>query len=123
MFLFENIMDYLVLKQEARKQIRIYPDGSKFDGQILYKGHKLGVEIDLLTKIIDYRIERSTNKISFLIYEKVSDVVSHVDTTIWKFSSPDSFEKNIIESWESVQRQMENKFGKFRKILITIVNI
>lgn len=116
-------MDYLVLKQEARKQIRIYPDGMKFDGQILYKGHKLGVEIDLLTKIIDYRIERSTNKISFLIYEKVSDVVSHVDTTIWKFSSIDSFEKNILESWESVQRQMENKFGKFRKILITIVNI
>jgi hypothetical protein len=116
-------MNYLVFKSDFRREFRLYIDGNEVEGQIIYKGHKLGVEVNLLSQLIDFRIERSTNKISFLQYDKITEGVTLLDKNIWKISIQDSFDKNILESWDSLLRASEKKFGKFRKILITAVNI
>jgi hypothetical protein len=116
-------MSYLVFKNDSRREFRLYVDGSEYEGQIIYKGHKLSLEANLLSQLIDYRIERSTNKVFYLQYDKITEGVSHLDKNIWKTSTSESFEKSIMDSWESMQRALEIKVGKFRKILITAVNI
>lgn len=116
-------MNYIVFKTTGRKEYRIYLESAESEGDIIYKGHKLGVELNLLSKLIDYRIEKSSNRILVLKYDKVVDTVSVLDTNIWKIGTSESLDKLISESWESLQKVMENKFGKFRKILITAVNI
>lgn len=116
-------MNYLISKSDNRKEIRVYPEGVEFEGDIIYKGHKLGVEIDLLSKIIDFRTERASNRILFLKYDKITDKVILSDRDIWKISSTESFEKEIMNSWDLIKELLEKKVGKFRKILITVVNI
>ncbi len=116
-------MSYLVFKSDNRREFRIYPDSAEVEGQIIYKGHKLGVELNLLSQLIDYRIERSSNKVLFLRYDKVTDSVSNLDSKIWKVSTSESFDKQILESWESMQTALEQKVGKFKKIFFTVVNI
>lgn len=116
-------MNYLVFKNDSRREFRLYVEGSEYEGQIIYKGHKLSLEVNLLSQLIDYRIERSSNKIFYLQYDKITDGVSNLDKNIWKISSSESFEKSIMDSWESMRIAMQSKVGKFRKILITVVNI
>jgi hypothetical protein len=116
-------MDYLILKSDNRREIRIYPEGVYFEGKVIYKGHKLGVEMDLLSKVIEFRRERTSNVMLFLRYDKVTEKINSLDRNIWKVSSLDSFEKEVLSSWDLIKENLEKKVGKFRKILITIVNI
>jgi hypothetical protein len=116
-------MNYIILKKDARKEFRLYVEGNESEGQVLYKGHKLSLEVNQLGKILDYRMEKSSNKLHFLIYDKIKESVTIADTSIWRVSSSESFDRQILESWESAQRALESKCGKFRKILITMVNI
>lgn len=116
-------MSYIVLKSDNRNEIRLYPESNEFEGTIVYKGHKLGVELNLLSQIIDFRYEKSSNRMLFLKYDKIKEKISLLDRDIWVTSSSESFDKEIINSWETAQSAMENKVGKFRKILITIVYI
>jgi len=116
-------MNYVVFKNVVRKQYRIYTDVSDYEGNIIYKGHKLGLELNSLSQLIDYRIEKTSNRVSVLMYDKIKENVSVLDASIWKIGSSENLGKLILESWESVQIALESKCGKFRKILITEVNI
>lgn len=116
-------MNYIVFKNTGRKQYRIYIDGSEYDGDLIYKGHKLGVELNLLSLLIDFRLEKSSGKVSVLKYDKVEGDISMLDKNIWRIGGSESFNSLIKESWDSMQNALEMKFGKFRKILITAVNI
>lgn len=116
-------MDYIVFKNTGRKQYRVYVDGMEYEGDLIYKGHKLGVELNLLSALIDFRLEKISGSITVLRYDKVKDDISMLDKNIWKVGNSESFESLIKESWESMQNALESKFGKFRKILITAVNI
>jgi hypothetical protein len=116
-------MNYVVFKTANRKEYRIYVDGQDYEGVLIYKGHKLSIELDSLSQLIDYRIERTTNRISVLNYEKVKDRVDIFDKNQWLIGTSDNFAQLLIQSWESLLKTLEIKSGKFRKILITEVNI
>lgn len=116
-------MNYVVFKILNRKEYRIYVENTKYEGLLIYKGHKLGIELSLLSQLIDFRIEKSSNKISILNYEKAKDRVDHLNKDHWFIGTSDSVGKLLMESWESIQKVLEEKCGKFRKILITEVNI
>ena len=116
-------MNYVVFKISGRKEYRIYVDGSEYDGVLIHKGHKLGVELNLLSQLIDFRVERASNRISVLDYEKIVDKVNTFDENQWLVGTSDNFANLLIQSWESIQKTLENKCGKFRKIFITEVNI
>jgi hypothetical protein len=118
-------MSYLVSKSDNRNEYRVYikSDGLKFDGKIIYSGHKLGVEPNILKDIIDYRIEKMTNNLYFLKYDQVDGVVDYKNTKIWTTGRIESINDDIIESWDSLNREMKNKFGDYSKIIITKVNI
>lgn len=114
---------YIVSKKTNRNEYRVYVNGSDIDGSVIYKGHKLGVELDILKEIIDYKIERSSNNIHFLMYEYVEDDVSHLNSRIWNKLKSESFSEGFTLSWESLLSKMVNDFGSFNKILITKFNI
>jgi hypothetical protein len=116
-------MNYIVLKNIGHQQLRIYPDPSVYEGKLILKTHKLAIEPKHLIELLEYRMDLLTRKKFFLIYDKVKDKISPIDKSIWIESKGESFEKEIMESWYSVQRALESKCGKFRKILITLVNI
>ena len=116
-------MNYVVFKTAGIKEYRIYVESAEHDGIIIYKGHKLGVELNLLSQLIDFRVEKTSNRISVLNYEKITDKVNTFDKNQWLVGNSDNFANLLIQSWESIQKTLENKCGKFRKILITEVNI
>ena len=116
-------MNYVVFKNVNRRQYRIYLDGAEYEGRLVYKGHKLGVELDLLSHLIDFRIDRTSNRISVLNYEKVEENVDILNKNQWFVGTSDNLGNLLNESWNSLQKTLENKCGKFRKILITEVNI
>jgi hypothetical protein len=115
---------YLVSKSGPKCEYRIYIDNNEpVDGHEIYKGHKLGVEDSLLYEILDFRIEKSTNKILFLKYDKIINEIDHKDSTLWEDGKMESISKNLLDSWISLCRSMREKFGDFRKIIITKVYI
>jgi hypothetical protein len=116
-------MNYIVLKNENKKEIRLYVEGNNFDGDVIYRGHKLAIGSNSLSKVLESRMERSTGKIFFLKYDKIKNKVDFLDSTIWIEGNSSTSEKNLLESWESAQIALESRCGKFRKILITVVNI
>lgn len=116
-------MDYLVSKTGPREEYRVYLEGKQPEGVEIYKGHKLGVESRLLFEILDFRFEKSSNKIHFLNYDKVEDIISTQDYKLWTIGRKESLEKNLLDSWMSLNKKLRLKFGDFRKVIITKVNI
>ena len=115
---------YLISKKCPQFEYRIYIDNNdKIDGQIIYKGHKLGVESNVLNEILEYKIEKSSNTIFFLKYDKIIDTVDHKNKDIWESGTSESMSKLLLNSWTTLSKSMVNKFGEFRKIIITKVNI
>jgi hypothetical protein len=114
---------YLVSKSDNRTQYRIYLENSEIEGRIVYKGHKLGVDSNLLSEILDYRFEKSSNKIHFLKYDKVDGEPDYRNSDIWIIGRNESIQKNLLDSWISLNQSMREKFGDYRKIIITKVNI
>lgn len=106
------MLNFITTKKNPKNEFRFYLDTQDYEGRVIYKGHKLGIDQSLLSQILDYRMERSTNKIYLMDYETEDN---------W-FSGSNSNLNSILEqSYDSLQRKAEKKFGKFRKILITVV--
>ena len=66
-------MNYLVLRKWRNYEWRLYPDDSKFEGQVIYRGHKMGVDNNLLLEILDIKtlyIFSQLDKYQFLKLEK-----------------------------------------------------
>lgn len=117
-------MNYFITKSSNRIEYRIYIENdSDIEGTVIYKGHKLGVDDNQLLEILDVRIERSTNKIHFLKYDKVVDLPDRLDLNMWIIGRTESLNQNLQDCWITVNRIMKEKFGDFRKIIITRVNI
>jgi len=116
----------LVLKTTPRNEFRVYAESEEIpEGEILYKGHRLGVPTDILQNIIEYRVEISKNKLFLLRYEKIEEGsmadVRNID--IWKPARVDHMEKELLESWSQINRNMREKIGSFTKIVILKINI
>jgi hypothetical protein len=116
-------MGYIILRTDNKQEIRLYKDGVDFEGDVIFKGHRLAIETNSLSKILDFRIERSSGKIFFLKYDKITNGIDFLDNKIWLVANSTTYEKNLKESWESAQKALELKCGNFRKILIAVVYI
>ena len=114
---------YWITKSQLKVEYRVYIDESLIDGNIIYNGHKLAVETNLLLEIIDYRIEKSTNKIYFLNYTNVDFPPNHIELSLWDVGKQESIDRNLFESWMSLISKIKNNIGNFRKIIVTKVNI
>jgi hypothetical protein len=91
----------------------MYTENSEnIEGKILYKGHKLGVDENLLSKILEYKLEKTTNKLYLLDYD--SNDTWFVTTKFQPILA-------INKSYESLQTKAEKVLGKHRKIVITMV--
>ena len=117
-------MHYLKTKSLGRFEYRVYIDrGQDFDGVEIFRGHKLEPEWDLLSEILDYRIDRGKNKIYFLKYDKVVDEPDFMIGEMWEVGREELYKKNLLDSWASLNQKMRSEFGNYRKIIITKVNI
>lgn len=117
-------MNYLVSKRDLKYEYRIYIDsGEEIDGTLIFKGHKLQPDPSLLSRILEWKVEKSTGKFYFLKYNNVYSDINHLDSKLWNVSGVDSFDKMIQESWDSLLKKMTVDFGSFRKILVTENNI
>jgi hypothetical protein len=116
-------MNYIITKQTPRNEWRIYLDDESYDGKVIYKGHKLGIDTITLMEFLEYRQERSTGKVLFLDYEKVEDTPDHKVQEQWIVGTSNNIESILEKSWESLLNMLKEKKGNFRKISITKVNI
>jgi hypothetical protein len=117
-------MPYLKSKSISRFEYRVYiDDGQDFDGIEIFRGHKLEPEYNLLSEILDYRIDRGKNKIYFLKYDKVVTEPDFMIGEMWDMGKEDTYKKNLLDSWSSLNQKMRGEFGDYRKIIITKVNI
>jgi hypothetical protein len=107
------MLNFITTKKDQRFEYRYYIESSEnIEGVVIYKGHKLGLNDDILANILDYRIERMGNKIYLLDYNSNGN---------W-FSTTITDTKTVLDkSYESLQQKAENRFGKFRKIVVTRV--
>lgn len=116
-------MNYIVSKTNTREEYRVYIDCENTEGSLIYKGHKLGLESNLLLEILDFRLEKSSNRIHFLNYEKVEDEITTQNSKIWIIGRRESLDRNLLDSWMSLNKKLRLQYGDFRKVIITKVNI
>lgn len=117
-------MGYVKSKSLGRSEYRVYvDDGQDVDGIVIFKGHKLEPEYNLLSEILDYRIEKSNNRVYFLKYDKMTDDPDFMKSDMWSIGREESVRKNLLDSWISLNQKMRSEFGDYRKIIITKVNI
>jgi hypothetical protein len=105
------MLNFITTKKDSKSEYRFYADSAEnVEGTIIYKGHKLGVEDNILVHILEYRMERFNNRIYIQDYNSDGK---------W-FSGTTTESKEVIDkSYESLQQKAEKTFGKFRKIIIT----
>ncbi len=115
-------MEYLVTKRTPKNEFRIYLDDD-FDGVVIYKGHKLGIEYKHLIEFLDFRIEKSTNKILFFNYQNYANLNNNFNINEWFIGTINSHGEIIEKSWETIIDILSEMKKDFRKIIVTKVNI
>jgi len=107
------MLNFITIKKDIRFEYRFYLENSEnVEGQIIYKGHKLAINDRLLSNILEFKIERTTNRIYIFDYTSEDK---------WFVSSTSDTLRSINQSYDSLQQKAEKQFGKFRKIIITRV--
>ena len=101
-------MNYITTKYDNIYEYRIYFNGD-YDGMVIYKGDKRGVETELLFDIIDYRIDRSTNKVFVLRYDKIKSKISRLDDSLWQKITPSLLPMYLRETWDSLVSSLPRK--------------
>jgi|688.fasta_scaffold621683_1 hypothetical protein len=107
------MLNYITTKRDARFEWRFYIEpNDNVEGRIIYKGHKLGVGNDVLSNMIEYKQERTTNRIYLMDYENQGR---------WFVTNDGGLIETLSESYDTLQRIAQEKFGKFRKVVISVV--
>jgi hypothetical protein len=107
------MLNYITTKKDQRCEYRLYTDiNQEVEGVIIYRGHKLGVNENVLSNILDYKLERTSNRIYIFDYNSEDK---------WFMSSTSDTLRAINQSYDSLQQRAEKLLGKFRKIIITRV--
>lgn len=107
------MLNFITIKKDSKFEYRLYTENAeKIEGRILYKGHRLGVSENLLGQILEYKLERTTNKL--YLFDYTTDDTWFVATRIQPLSA-------INKSYESLQSKAEKHLGKYKKIIITMV--
>ena len=91
------------------------------DGDIIYKGHKLGINRGLLPFILQYWFDRFHGKFQFVDYYKWNKRYScaNLDREMVDclFSDTDS-RRGLDMSYESLLNMLTDRFGRYSKINI-----
>jgi hypothetical protein len=98
-------MNYIVIKKTLRFEYRLYLDND-IDGKVIFKGHKLAPEENLLKDILDIKTINGDYRKMFYLYD------------INKWETINDFSVGIRKSWESLLSLI-----KTNKITITVFNI
>jgi hypothetical protein len=107
------MLNFITTKKDQRFEYRFYTDHTEeIEGLVLYRGHKLGVQDHILAGILDYKMERMSNKIYIMDYNSDGR---------WFASNSSDTKYALDSSYNSLQELAEKQFGKFRKIVITRV--
>jgi hypothetical protein len=108
-----EMLNYITIKKDPRYEYRFYTEHiQEPEGKVIYKGHKLGIDEKLLASLLEYKMERTRDRIYLMDYDS---------TDRWFPSSSSNIVNTLNQSYESLQSKAEKKFGKFRKIVITRV--
>jgi len=111
-------MDYVVTKKLNNKEWRIYfSEEARSSGKLIYKGNKLLLDINHISEILEYRIERSTGTYFFADYGKFETRPNIRDKEQW-FSGKDPIEL-IKKSWETLDEKLHKLNPNMKKILIS----
>ncbi len=106
-------MDYLVIKRDKNIEWRIYPNILDSDLPFFFKGDKRALEINQLSEFLDFKLERNSDRIHLMNYL----------TDQWVISNSKSLHNNLYESYQTLLKKLENKFGPIRKISIQKIYI
>ena len=109
-------MNYLVLKKWRNYEWRLYPENSEVVGDIIYKGHKLGIEDKVLLEILDTK-KINNNSLDILNYEE-SDITDILKKN-WIRSEKGELSKKIFESWNSALNKLSVQNEKIKKVIVT----
>jgi hypothetical protein len=111
-------MEYLTLKKWRNYEWRLYPEDSQTEGEVIYKGHKLGLESNLILQIIETRTINK-NSFHFFRYDKDLSNKNTLDKGDWIKTDEKDFLKNLLDSWSSALNKLESDNKKFRKVVVT----
>jgi len=111
-------MDYFVTKKLNNKEWRVYfSDESQTPGRILFKGRKELLTVEIVSDILEYRIERSTGTYHFVDYGKVGKTPNIRDKEMW-FSGTNPIEL-IQKSWQTLEDKLQVLNPNSKKIMIS----
>jgi len=101
----------LQIKKDNRFTYYLYTENhQEIEGQVIYKGHRLSLESQFLNQILEFKLEKSRDRIYIRDYSSDND---------WFISSSRNLIPMIEKSYETLQTKAEKEFGKFRKVIIT----
>lgn len=105
---------YIICNKTINSEIRVYFDSSNVEGQILYKGHKLGITDTLLLKILYYKYEKFNNRYFFINYKKWIDLdYTAIDNNISLWDSVSNLNsKELFQRWYLLLNEIKNINGK-----------
>jgi hypothetical protein len=109
-------MKYLVLKKWRNFEWRLYPENSICEGQVIYKGHKMGIDSNLLLETIDLKVNNA-NTFEILNYNE--GVLHENRKKVWIKTDKNKLVKTLNDSWNSALEKLESENGKLKKIIIT----
>lgn len=105
------MLNFITIKKDNRFEYRLYKEDCELiQGTVIYKGHKLGIKESILSSILEYKLEKLSNRIYMLDYESYDS---------WFVASTSDYLNAMNKSYESLQTKAEKELGKFRKIIIT----
>lgn len=113
-------MGYLVLKKWRNYEWRLYPENSDIEGEIIYKGHKFGLENSILSEILEIKV---INKNNFEILKYDESDTSNFLKKKWIKTNKDNFMKDIFHSWNTALAKLGSENQNFKKIIITKIFI
>jgi hypothetical protein len=102
---------YLSTKKLKNREFRVYPENAKIEGQVIYSGHKMGIDDKILPQIINIKIASEKNTYRLFRYDDDKWIDAHSTNLLPK----------LLESWDSILNTLESKCGKFKKVTITLV--
>jgi hypothetical protein len=109
-------MNYLVLRKWRNYEWRLYPDDSKFEGQVIYRGHKMGVDNNLLLEILDIKMVNN-NLFEILKYDEGD--LNNLRKKVFIKTDKNDLVKTLLESWNSALNKFENQNSNSKRIIVT----
>jgi|688.fasta_scaffold564749_2 hypothetical protein len=118
---------YVTTKSTTRNEWRVYVDNPEIkpEGEILYKGHRMGITTELLVEILESKVDVSKSTIYILRYEKMeAGVTADVrNLQIWKPVRQEHVNTELMDTWLNISDGMRKQFGNHNKIIVSRINI